>query len=449
MVIGYPVSFAQLLVRWSVTASRMKIPLLLALLSAFTSQAADWPRFLGPTGAAVVKESRVPLTWSESENLAWKYQMPGPGSSSPIVVGDKVFVTCWSGYGAKEGENDPAKLQRHLLCLNLADGKKVWEAIVASSATEDPYEGFIMEHGYATHTPVSDGERVYVFFGKSGAYAFDLEGRQLWHTPLGTGSGSRRWGSGGSPILYKDTLIVNATDESKALFALDKKTGKQLWEARGDSIDLAYSTPSIFESGGRTDLVFPIADEVWGLNPDTGKMRWFATHHLPGNISPCLIQDGDRAYLFGGYPTQGSAAIKLGGQGDVTSSHILWTSKSSSYVPTPVLHEGRLYVVNDQGFAICMDAKTGADIYRERVIENGGGRGRGKPFYASPVLIGDRLYCVSRRGGTYVIAARSTFEKLAHNVIAGDDSQFHGSPAVSGDSLLLRSDRVVYCIRPK
>lgn len=427
----------------------MKLPHLLAffIIPAVISPAADWPGFLGPKGAAVVKDAAIPLTWSEKENLAWKFAAPGPGSSSPIVVGDKVIFTCWSGYGDSDDAKDPTKLKRHLICLNLADGKKNWETIVPSTASEDPFEGFITEHGYATHTPVSDGERIYAFFGKSGAYAFDLEGRQLWHTPLGTGSGSRRWGSGGSPILYKNTVIFNATDESKALFALDKKTGKQIWKAGGDKIDLAYGTPSLMEHEGRTDLVFAIAEEVWGLNPDTGKMRWFATHNLPGNISPGLIQDGDRFYLFGGYPTQGSAAIKFGGRGDVTASHILWTSKSSSYVPTPILHNGHLYVINDQGFALCMDAKTGEEVYRERAIESGSGRGRGKPFYASPILIGDRLYCVSRRGGTYVIAAKPKFERLAHNVIAGDDTQFHGSPAVVGDTLLLRSEQAVYCIR--
>ncbi len=425
----------------------MNYPFLFTFLFGMALQASDWPRFLGPTGAAVLPETGIPLTWSQTENLAWKANLPGPGSSSPIVVGDKVFVTCWSGYGDKPDAKDMGKLQRHLICLNLADGSKLWDKTIASTVTEDPFEGFITEHGYATHTPVSDGERVYVFFGKSGAYAFDLDGKELWHTSLGTGSGSRKWGSGGSPILYKDSLIVNATDESQALYALDKRTGKQIWKAGGDIIDLAYGTPSIVESGGRTDLVFAIAQEIWGLNPETGKMRWFATHGLPGNISPCLIHDGDWVYLFGGYPTQGSAAIKLGGEGDVTATHILWTSKSSSYVPTPVLYQGHLYVVNDQGFAICMDAKTGRDIYRERVIDTGGGRGRGKPFYASPVLIGERLYCVSRRGGTYVIAAKPTYEKLAHNILAEDASQFHGTPAVAGDRLLLRSEQAVYCIR--
>jgi hypothetical protein len=389
----------------------MKAALCLTIALAFSLhvQAADWPRFLGPNAEAVVKEARIPLTWSSTQNLLWKLDLPGPGSSSPIVVGDKVFVTCWTGYGDKEGATDMTKLVRHLICLNLTDGKQLWSTPVPSTVAEDPYEGFITEHGYATSTPVSDGINVYVFFGKTGALAFDLTGKQLWHTPLGTGSGSRRWGSGGSPILYKDTLIVNATDESKALFALDKKTGKQLWKADGDILELAYSTPVILETDGRTDLVFPAAEEIWGLNPETGKLRWYATHGLPGNVSPALIHDHGIVYLFGGYPTAGSAAVKLGGKGDVTSTHILWQSKTSSYVPTPILHDGHLYVVNDQGFAICMDAKTGQDIYRERVIENGG-RGRGKPFYASPILIGDKLYAVSRRSGTYVIAAKPSFE---------------------------------------
>jgi len=171
-----------------------------------------------------------------------------------------------------------------------------------------------------------------------------------------------------------------------------------------------------------------------------------ATHGLPGNISPGLIQDGEKVYLFGGYPVSGSAAVKLGGKGDVTSTNILWESKTSSYVPTPILHEGHLYVVNDQGFALCVDAATGKEVYRERVIE-GGARGRGKPFYASPVLIGDKLVCVSRRGGTYVLAAKPTFERVAHNVISLDDSQFHGTPAIAGDTMLLRSDKALYALR--
>lgn len=429
-------------------------PLLALALASVTLHAAatDWPRFLGPTGAAIVAESKAPLKWSDSENIVWKAELPGPGSSSPIVFGDKVFITCWTGYGDKEGANDIGKLTRHLICLNRADGKVIWDAKVPSAAAEDPWQGFITEHGYATHTPVTDGERVYVFFGKSGALAFDMTGKQLWQTSCGTSSGRMRWGSAASPVLVGDLLIVNASDEAQAIIGLDKKTGKIVWKAEGE-FGMAYGTPNVFQRDGATDLVIAVPQELWGMNPETGKLRWYATHGLSGNVSPSVIPGGDTAYVFGGYPATRSTAIKLGGKGDLTANAILWSSNTSSYVPTPILKDGHLYVVNDQGFATCIDAKTGADVYRERVIESSGGgggrRGGGKPFYASPVLIGDKLVCVSRKNGAYILAAKPKYEIIGHNVLSLDGSQFNGTPAVTGDQLLLRSDKAVYCIGVK
>jgi len=423
---------------------------LLALAFALTTlQAAtstDWPRFLGPTGAAIVAESKVPLKWSDSENVVWKAEMPGPGSSSPIVFGDKVFITCWTGYGDKEGANDISKLTRHLICLNRADGKVQWDAIVPSAFEEDPWRGFITEHGYATHTPVTDGERVYVFFGKSGALAFDMAGKQLWQTSCGTSSGQRRWGSAASPIIHGDLMIVNANDESQTIFGLDKKSGKVVWKAEGD-FGMAYGTPNIIKRDGVDDLVIAVPQEIWGMNPENGKLRWYAAHGLTGNVSPSVIPGDGVAYIFGGFPSTRSVAVKLGGKGDTTANAILWDSNTSSYVPTPILKDGYLYVANDQGFAICIDAKTGHDVYRERVII--GARGGGKPFYASPVLIGDKLVCLSRRDGAYIIAAKPKFELIGSNVFSLDKSQFHGTPAVSGDQLIMRSDKAVYCIGTK
>lgn len=420
----------------------------LALQAATNST--DWPRFLGPTGAAIAANSKAPLTWSDTENILWKAPMPGPGSSSPVVFGDKVFVTCWTGYGDKEGANDMTALTRHLLCLNRADGKLLWDAKVPSQVEEDPWQGFITEHGYATHTPVTDGERVYVFFGKSGALAFDMNGKQLWQTSCGTSSGDRRWGSGASPILVGNVLVVNASDESQTIFGLDKATGRVMWKAEGQ-FGMAYGTPVAMQRDGGTDLVIAVPQELWGMNPETGGLRWYATHGLSGNVSPSVIPGGDTAYVFGGYPATRSAAIKLGGTGEIPASTILWSSNTSSYVPTPVLADGHLYVVNDQGFANCLNAKTGEDVYRERVMENsnGGRRGGGKPFYASPVLIGGKLVCVSRKNGTYILAAKPKFEVLTHNVIASDTTQFNATPAVSGDTLILRSDKAVYCIGTK
>ena len=425
---------------------RPLVSILVALgFSSITTAGEDWPRFLGPTGAAVVKAAKIPLTWSDSDNIAWKVETPGPGSSSPIIVNDRIFVTCWSGYGDKDGAEDMTKLKRHLVCMNLADGSKVWEAVIPSEVTEDPYKGFITEHGYASSTPVSDGERVYVFFGKSGALAFEMNGDVAWQTPLGTGSSPKQWGSAASPILHGDHLIVNASDESRAIVALNKHSGEVVWKAEGGNLELAYGTPALVETDNGTEIVIGVPEELWGLNPETGKLRWFATHKLPGNISPSLIHADGIGYVFGGYPTSGSAAIKLGGKGDTTEKNLIWSTNTTSYIPTPILHEGHLYVVNDQGFAICMDAATGDEVYRERVME-GGQRGRGKPFYASPILIGDRLYCVSRTNGTFVIAAKPEFEKLATNVIALDESRFQGNPAVSGDKMILRSEKFVYCI---
>lgn len=423
----------------------MKFVLTLALATAsiHAATSTDWPRFLGPTGAAIVPESKVPLTWSDSENVLWKAMLPGPGSSSPIILGDKVFITCWSGYGDKEGADDMTKLTRHLLCLRKSDGTIIWEAKVPSTVEEDPWKGYIREHGYATQTPVTDGERVYVFFGKSGALAFDLTGRQLWQTSCGTSSGRMQWGSAASPVIVGDLLIVNASDESQAIIGLDKATGKVVWKAEGD-FGMAYGTPTVYQHDDATDLVVAVPQELWGLNPESGKLRWYAAHGLVGNVSPSLVPGDDIGYIFGGFPSTRSVAVKLGGKGDTTASAVLWDSNTSSYVPTPIFKDGHLYVINDQGFATCIDARTGKDVYRERVLI--GARGGGKPFYASPVLIGDKLVCVSRRDGAFVLAAKPEFELISTNVLALDQSHFHGSPAVSGDQLFLRSNQAIYCI---
>lgn len=418
---------------------------LVLFTTSLPAAAADWPRFLGPTGTAIVKDAKIPLKWSDTQNLLWKADLPGPGASSPIVFGDKVFITCWTGYGDKPGADSMRRLTRHLLCLSRADGKVLWDAKVPSAAAEDPFTGFITEHGYATHTPVTDGEHVYVFFGKSGALAFDMQGKKLWQTSCGTGSGQRRWGSAASPILHGNLLIVNATDECQRLFGLDKQTGKIAWQAEGD-FGMAYGTPNILKRDGVDDLVLAIPQELWGMNPETGKLRWYASHGLTGNVSPSLVPGGgnDTVFVFGGFPATRSAAIKLGGKGDLGPGAILWDSSSSTYVPTPVYKDGHLYVINDQGFALCIDAKTGKDVYRERVTM--GSRGGGKPFYASPVLVGDKLICVSRRNGTFVLAAKPKYELLATNEFTQDQTHFHGTPAVSGDRLFLRSNKALYCV---
>lgn len=407
---------------------------------------ADWTRFRGPDGAGISSETNVPIKWSESQNLKWKTPLPGPGSSSPIVLGKFVYVTCYSGFGADgKGAGNEGELKRHLVCVDGGNGEVVWSTAVAAALPEDPYKGFITQHGYASSTPVTDGERLYVLFGKTGALAFDLQGNKLWQVNAGMESSSKRWGSAASPILYKNTVIVNASEESQSIRALDKKTGEEVWKAEAASLELAYGTPALVDlSDGRQELVLGVPDEVWGLNPDTGKLNWYAETQLAGNVCPSPIHENGTVYIFGGYRSVGSLAVRAGGKGDVTKSHVVWTSRVTSYVATPVLHQGHLYWVDDRGIAHCIAAKTSEEVYQERLSGLSGGGG--KPVYASPVLVGGNLFVVSRWNGTYVLAAKPEFEQVGRNQFASDESDFNGTPAISDGQVFLRSNRFLYCV---
>ena len=424
----------------------MGLGLALAVGVFSVSHAGDWKQFRGENGNGRSEQSKVPLRWSQTENIRWRTALPGPGSSSPIMVGDKVFVTCYSGYGVRAGDpGEMEKLARHLVCLNRASGKVLWDVTIPARLPEDPYRGYISEHGYASSTPVTDGEAVFAFFGKTGVIAFDLDGKELWRADVGQESSNRRWGSAASPILVEDQLIVNASDESQSVRSFDKQTGKELWRAEAASFELAYGTPQVAEvSKTRSDLVIAVPGEVWGLNLSTGKLRWYATTGLPGNICPSLTLVGDVAYGFGGYPTQGSFAVKMGGSGDVTRSHLKWKSRVSSYVASPVAHEGHLYWVSDRGDAMCQRASDGELVFDERLpgLENAG---RKRPAYASLVYASGHFYAVTRYSGTFVFKAQPEFELVAQNEL-GDESQFNGTPAISDGELLLRSDRFAYSI---
>lgn len=414
------------------------------LLTTAAASAADWPRFRGPGGLGL-GESAVPLEWSDEQNLLWKAPLPGPGSSSPVIHGDDVFVTCHSGYGVPADRGgEPAKLARHLLCIDRQTGAEKWRRDVPGALPEDAYEGFLTEHGYASSTPVVDADAVYAFFGKSGVIAFDRAGKELWRVAVGKESSNRRWGSAASLIRHGDLVIVNAAEESQSIRGLDRRTGREVWKAEAAALELAYGTPAIARlADGREDIVVAVPSEVWGLDPATGKIRWYASHALTGNISPSVIVDGDVVYVFGGFRSAGSLAVRAGGSGDVTKSHVLWTSKASSYVATPLLHDGHLYWIDDRGQAFCSSAATGEQVYRSRVAEITGG---GRPVYASPVLSDGRLIVATRWGGTLVLPAKPDYAVLACNRFAGDESDFSGTPAIADGRLYLRSGRFLYCV---
>ncbi|HEV8003329.1 MAG TPA: PQQ-binding-like beta-propeller repeat protein [Planctomycetaceae bacterium] len=404
----------------------------------------DWLRFRGPNGSGI-SDARLPATWSDSENLRWKAKLPGFGSSSPIVVGPRVFVTCYSGYGTGDrGAGRVELLQRHLVCVARDSGQILWTQTVNGGSPEDDFNGYLTEHGYASNTPTSDGERVYVFFGKSGVIAFDLEGKRLWTAPVGKESSDRRWGSAASLILVNDALIVNASEESNSIRAFDKRTGKQLWKSEAKLLELAYDTPALIttKSGG-SELVIAVPGEVWGLDPQRGKLRWRAETKLIGNICPSPLVDGDLIYVFGGVRSSGSCAIHAEGKGDITASSTLWSSRNSSYVSTPLLYDKHLYWVDDRGIAWCLDAASGAVKYQKRVpgLQTGG-----RPAYASPVLAGDKILAVTRWDGTLVLPARPEFKILAQNRFGADDTDFNGTPALSNNELYLRSNLALYCV---
>ena len=200
----------------------------------------DWAEFLGPGGAAKSGDSAV-TSWNESENLVWKYDLPGPGSSSPIIVGQRIFVTCYSGAGPS--------LRRHIICVDKNSGEQLWATEIAVDYREDGYSGYITEHGYASNTPVSDGKHLFVFLGKGGVHAFDLEGNKTWSVDVGKESSNRRWGSAASLVLFEESVIVNAAEEAKAIIALDKATGKTLWRQEAGMLELAYGTPRLVSLG--------------------------------------------------------------------------------------------------------------------------------------------------------------------------------------------------------
>ena len=415
------------------------------LLSAASSALAkDWTRFRGDNGQGISAD-KVPLEWSAEKNTKWKRELPGLGSSSAVIADDKVFVTCFSGVG--EGSSDLRKLVRHLVCVDRKTGDILWDKKVPNTGSEDPYRGFITEHGYASNTPVVHGGRVFAYFGKSGIHAFDMDGKALWDKILGTGSTRRKWGSAASPMVVGDVLVVSAAEEALAVYGLDPATGEQKCKSPGESLEMAYATPAVMKSSAdRLDLVLPVPGEIWGMNPATGKLRWFAPISSRGNISPSPVIGGETVYVFGGYPSLRRSAVRIGGaKGEIPDKNTLWEDKDSSYVPTPVLVDGHLYWASDSGYAMCVNAESGETVFKERLDAQTSGA-RGKPFYASAVVADGKVIAVSRKGGTFVFAAKPKFKLLAHNKIAGDSSQFHGTPAISDGQIFLRSDKALYCI---
>jgi outer membrane protein assembly factor BamB len=396
--------------------------------------ATDWPRFRGPTGIGSSLATELPVSWSQNENILWKTPLPGAGASSPIVYRDHIYLTAYTGYlvpGEAEGGLD--HLQRHLLCLDRETGKLLWQRSVRAKL---PEEEQIRDHGYAANTPTADADAVYAFFGKSGVFAYDHQGEPRWQADVG--SKTSGWGTAASPVPYGDLVIINASVESESLVALDRLTGKQTWRAGG--IAEAWNTPLIVTTdAGAEELVVAIHGKVLGFEPASGKQLWSCDTDITWYMVPSPVADDGVVYYLGGRSGVAVLAVRTGGRGDVTATHRLWTRNKGSNVTSPVYHDGHLYWTHEQsGIAYCARAEDGELMYEERLD-------RGGQFYASSLVAAGRVYHLNRDGKMFVLAARPEFEQLSVNTLS-DGSQFNATPAVTGDRILIRSDRFLYCL---
>lgn len=410
----------------------------------------DWPRFRGPAGSGIARDSEsLPCEWSPTTNVAWKIPLPGPGASSPIIVGHKVLVTCYSGYGVeRENPGEIVNLVRNLVCIDLRTGDKLWQKNVSASLLEDPYDkSGVSSHGYASHTPVSDGGNVYCFFGKGGVYAFDLNGNELWNAEAGNESDPPRWGSSSSPIVHENSVIVTAAAESQSIIGFDKRTGEELWQQYATGLDGMWGTPTLVQvDEDRTDVVMLVAGELWGLDPKSGRLRWFADATSSQQAYTSVISQGDRVFAFSG-AAAGSVALDIEGREGRTDTSPAWTSSASATYGTPVRHRSKLYVVS-RGILTVLDANTGDRLEQIRLknFRKTGNARFGSLDYASPVVVGDRLFYPNAGGQMFVFKLGEKTELLAVNQMTTEAETFWGTPAVSDGRMVVRSSKNLYCI---
>lgn len=415
---------------------------------------ADWPGFRGD-GSAISNAKDLPAA-IEMDNILFKVKLPGLGASSPIVIGDRLFLTCYSGYGNKltEGfksggfldkpkKDDQSALRLWVLCFDRNKGDVLWKKEIEPKLPEAPFANFLREHGYASSTPVSDGQRLYVFFNKTGLFAFDLEGKQLWHKDVG--EGTHEWGSATSPVLSNKTVIINAAIESKTVIGFDKVSGKELWRVK--DIPPCWTSPVVVSlEGGKQEVVLSAPGKVLGIDPDTGEELWQCQGLGGGGISGATCStptvQGDKLFIMSAGPSTPPTmlAIKAGGRGDVTKTHLLWKQKAGSGICSPVAHGGFVYFVD--GSANCLDAESGKVVYKERLYD-----GRGE--YASPVVADGKIFALTRFDGLFTLATGTKFTQLGHKPFEEDRSQFNSTPALAGNRMYLRSNEWLYCVGKK
>jgi outer membrane protein assembly factor BamB len=423
---------------------------LVLIVSGATLAADNWPAWRGPRATGVTTETNLPERWGRTENIAWQAPLRGAGVSSPIVFGGRVFVTSQEGTGVRRRGNHPSLVQgpdsassgertltgaresdttRFIVsAFDRASGRRAWEYVVeAEGALPEVHD----KHNLASPSPVADGERVYAWFGTGLIVAVDMTGKLAWQRHLATEYGpfDIQWGHSSSPALYKDAIILVCYQPSGAyLLSLDAKTGKTKWKQdRGKDV-ISYSTPVVVEGPRGPEMIVNTSEGVEAHNPDTGERLW---HFAEANRFPIPVASPHQGtlYLTRGYRSGPYMAIKTGGRGDVSKTHVAWhVPTGAPYVPSLVHYNGLMYMAGENGVVNVVDAATGERVWQERV---------GGIFTASPVAGDGKVYLVSETGETVVLQAGRTPRVLARNTV---DGHFVASPAIAGGRLFLRAD---------
>jgi outer membrane protein assembly factor BamB len=399
------------------------------LVCAGAARAEDWPGWRGPRGDGTSGEKGIPTQWGRTENVAWKTPLPGKGHSSPIVVGDRVFVTsCVENKG-----------ERLLLCLDRRGGKVLWQRVVLTAKLERKHR----LNSFASATPVTDGKHVWVSFLSAPdmvVVCYDLEGKEVWRRSPGKLLSVHGFCS--SPVLHKDLLILNGDQDAVAyLVALDKNTGAERWRADRPNRTRSYCTPILIEAKKRpgvTQLVLSGSKCVTGYDADTGKLLWIIDGPTEQYVASLVFLD-EILFLTTGFPEFHLMGIRPDGSGNVTRTHVAWHHanvgpQKASYVPSPIAYGGHFFVISDTGNVTCLEAQTGKRLWMHRL---------GRHHSASPVLADGHLYFPADEGVTYVLKAGSTFEVVRKNDLG---EECYASPAVSRGQLFIRTLNNLYCI---
>lgn len=385
----------------------------------------DWPGWRGPTGDGIAAAGQNPPTqWSERENVLWKTQVPGRGHSSPTVVGDHIYMAT----------SDTARGSQSILCFDRQNGKLLWQTEVHKTGAES---GKHSHANPASSTVACDGERLYINFLNSGAVhtsALDRNGKVVWQRKVCDYVTHQGFGS--SPMIYEGLVLVSADHRGGGVIAgLDRKTGKIVWNVPRPKI-ANYTSPAILQAGGRMQMVMSGCNLLTSLDPATGNKIW----ELEGSTEETVtsaVTDGTRVFMSGGYPRNHTVAVMADGSGKIA-----WQNSTRVYVPSKIAKAGHLYATLDSGIAVCWKSDTGEELWKERL---------GGDFFASPVMVGDRIYASNIAGKMYVFEATpSKFKLLAQNQL-GDEA--YASPSICGDRIYLRvakkgepRQEFLYCI---